>query len=74
MKKKSKMEPKLTIDKYGNKHWRLKKKLHRIDGPAIEYANGSKFWFLNGKQVKKEDVIKENLTEREYIEFVIKNS
>ena len=25
------------------------KKLHRIDGPAVEYANGDKFWYQNGK-------------------------
>ena len=24
-------------------------KLHREDGPAVEYANGSKAWYLNGK-------------------------
>ena len=23
--------------------------IHREDGPAVEYANGSKAWFLNGK-------------------------
>jgi len=23
--------------------------LHRIDGPATEYANGDKFWYQNGK-------------------------
>ena len=23
-------------------------KLHREDGPAIEYANGDKFWYVNG--------------------------
>jgi hypothetical protein len=22
---------------------------HREDGPAIEYTNGSKFWFINGR-------------------------
>ena len=22
---------------------------HRVDGPAIEYANGTKSWYLNGK-------------------------
>jgi len=26
----------------------LNGKLHRIDGPAIECANGDKYWFLNG--------------------------
>ena len=25
------------------------KKLHRLNGPAVEQANGSKFWFVNGK-------------------------
>lgn len=28
--------------------WRLNGKLHREDGPAIEYANGDRFWFQNG--------------------------
>ena len=23
--------------------------LHRTNGPAVEYANGSKFWYQNGK-------------------------
>lgn len=22
---------------------------HRLDGPAVEYANGAKFWFVNDK-------------------------
>ena len=25
-------------------------KLHRIDGPAVEYPNGDKFWCQNGKR------------------------
>jgi len=24
-------------------------RLHRINGPALEYSNGSKYWYLNGK-------------------------
>ena len=28
----------------------LNDKLHRIDGPACEYADGTKEWFLNGEQ------------------------
>ena len=56
----------------GDKFWYLNDKLHRIDGPAIEYANGDKSWYLNGKKVKEEDVIiNANLTEREYINFVM---
>ena len=28
--------------------WYQNEKLHRVDGPAIEYVNGDKFWYLNG--------------------------
>ena len=33
----------------GDKFWYLNDKLHREDGPAIEYAKGGKRWYLNGK-------------------------
>jgi hypothetical protein len=29
-------------------YWYKEGKLHRIDGPAIEYRNGTKFWYLKG--------------------------
>ena len=35
----------------GTKEWLLDGKLHRIDGPAIEYANGYKEWYLDDKQL-----------------------
>ena len=39
------------INEYGTKYWKNDKgKLHRIDGPAIEYADGDKKWFVNDKQ------------------------
>jgi len=88
---------KMTIDKYGTKRWYLNNKLHRIDGPAVEYTNGDKFWFFNGKyhrtngpaieckngyktwylngiEVTKKEVmidINPDITEKEYLEFVI---
>ena len=33
----------------GSKSWRLNGKLHREDGPAVEYASGNKVWYLNDK-------------------------
>ena len=66
-----KKKPELKIDSNGNKHWYLNDKLHRKDGPAIECVNGNKWWYLNGEKVKKEDVINYNITEREYLDFVI---
>ena len=32
-----------------NKEWYLNGKLHREDGPAVEYTNGDNYWYLNGK-------------------------
>jgi hypothetical protein len=29
--------------------WYVNGKLHRDDGPAIEFASGDKEWYLNGK-------------------------
>ena len=31
----------------GTKEWYLNGKLHREDGPAIEYPSGNKLWWLN---------------------------
>ena len=39
----------LIIDFENTKRWWLNGQLHRIDGPAIEYANSSRCWFQNGK-------------------------
>ena len=30
-------------------------KLHRVDGPAVEYANGDKCYFLNNEEYFYED-------------------
>ena len=42
-------QPKMKVNKYGVKEWSLHGKLHRIDGPAIEWVNGNKNWYLHGK-------------------------
>ena len=51
----------MIIDIYGNKRWYynednlymmngwyIQGKLHRVDGPAVERANGDKEWYING--------------------------
>ena len=36
----------------GSKYWYINDKLHREDGPAIEYADGgAKHWFLNDTEI-----------------------
>jgi len=38
------------IDENGNTlYYNEQNELHRLDGPALEYANGSKVWLQNGK-------------------------
>jgi hypothetical protein len=47
-------EPILKIDFLGTKRWRLNGTLHRVDGPALEWSDGSKYWFLNGKSHRED--------------------
>jgi len=36
--------------------WRnLEGQLHRVDGPAREWADGDKEWYLNGKRLSEEE-------------------
>jgi hypothetical protein len=35
----------------GNKSYWLSSKLHRLNGPAIEYLDGSKKWYINGERI-----------------------
>ena len=39
----------VKVNEYGTTMWYLNGKLHREDGPAIEYRNGDKSWYLNDK-------------------------
>jgi hypothetical protein len=41
----------------GTKNWLLNGKLHREDGPAVEWFNGIKQWYLNGKTTHPEAVV-----------------
>ena len=38
----------------GDKFWYLNGKLHREDGPAIEWADGGKSWYLDGKRHRED--------------------
>ena len=37
------------VSRYGDKCWYLNGQRHRVNGPAIEYADGTKRWYLNDK-------------------------
>ena len=42
-------QPEMKVNSNGTKRWYLNGKLHREDGPAIEWSDGSKEWWLNGQ-------------------------
>ena len=47
----AKMSNQPKIDTNETLRWHnAKGQFHRLDGPALEYANGDKEWFLNGKR------------------------
>ena len=49
------IKSKREVDEFGNVQWvysspnSRQTKLHRDDGPAVEYATGSKYWYFNNK-------------------------
>lgn len=48
----------LKIFKKGRKEWLLNNLYHREDGPAIEYSNGDKEWWIDGS-FKREELCNE---------------
>ena len=42
------MSKSVLIEINGRKEWRLNGLLHRTDGPAIEWAYGVNWWYVNG--------------------------
>jgi len=59
-------QPTMTVDRYGNKRWRLNGKLHREDGPAVERANGYKSWWLHGECHREDGPAVENANGDKY--------
>ena len=48
----------INIDVHGTKHYYSDREMnihHRKDGPAIEYADGGKVWYLNDEHLTEEE-------------------
>lgn len=48
------------IDKIGNVRWYLDDQYHREDGPALEFADGTKIWYINGECHREDEPAVEN--------------
>ena len=52
-----KREPKCYLSPGGTKRWYVNGEYHREDGPAVEWSDGDKEWFLNGKEAHPETIV-----------------
>ena len=44
----------VKVSASGNKYWYLNDKLHREDGPAVEWDDGDKWWYLNDERHRED--------------------
>ena len=44
-------EPTRTVDAAGTQEWWVNSQRHRLDGPAVIYANGSQEWWVRGQNI-----------------------
>ena len=48
-------ESQMEVDENGDKTWTNKQgQLHRLNGPAADYTNGAKEWWVNGKRHRED--------------------
>ncbi len=52
-------QPEMKVNSNGTKRWYLNGKLHREDGPAIEWSDGTKEWWLNGEVITWKEVFRQ---------------
>ena len=56
-------EYKVEVRENGTRYWFINDKLHREDGPAIEYANGGNYWYIEGEELTEEEFNNRNKVE-----------
>jgi hypothetical protein len=56
------MQPTLLTDVDGDKWWILAGKIHRIDGPAVEWQDGDFEWYLDNNKLTLDEWLAQNQT------------
>lgn len=54
------------------KAWYINGKFHREDGPAVIYADGSKYWYIDGIELDIGDFI-DRITDQALLEEIVFN-
>jgi hypothetical protein len=44
----------VRVNKNGDKYWYLNDKLHREDGPAVEWASGDRHWYIKNERHRED--------------------
>ena len=55
----------VNVNDGGTKFWWINGKLHREDGPACEWTDGDKAWYLNGEELTEEEFLKKTSSVKE---------
>jgi len=53
-----KQEQYIRINTHGNKFYYKDREMtirHRLDGPALEFTDGAKYWFVDGKELTEKE-------------------
>ena len=66
----SQPEIEMKVDFDGTKYWSLNDKFHREDGPAVEWPNGEKDWYLKGNKVSWREVFKNAKTQEQQVRIL----
>ena len=48
------MQPTMTTDEYGTIRYTLYGRLHRLDGPAVIWPDGTQCWCLHGQRCRED--------------------
>jgi hypothetical protein len=66
------MQPEMIIDHLGDKVWYVNGGPHRIDGPAIEYADGRNSWYLHNEKLTFETWLNKNRNLTDEVKVMMK--
>ena len=56
-----------TVNKVGGVVWYKDGLLHRTDGPAVEYPNGSKEWWVNGVKLSEKEFMEKTMSDEKVV-------
>jgi hypothetical protein len=62
------------VDRFGTQRLWVNEKLHRTDGPAVTYADGTQYWYVSGFWYRDNKSFQEaaNLSDEDMTAIILK--